>query len=76
MSFLAISQSSFPELSIEDGEPYANSGLYRVVYGGLDEVEEGYLGISDPKFRVTIVGKWIYMTLNGRVQSATKQYNR
>lgn len=71
MNFLAISQSSFPELSMEDGEPYANSGLYRVVYGGLDEVEEGYLGILDPKLRITIVGKWIYMTLNGRVQSAT-----
>lgn len=76
MNFLAIPQSSFPELSIEDGEPYANSGLYRVLYGGLDEVEDGYLGISDPKLRITIVGKWIYMTLNGRVQSTTKQYYR
>lgn len=76
MNFLAIPQSSFPELSIDNGEPYANSGLYRVVYGGLEDVEDGYLGISDTKMRITVVGKWIYMTLNGRVQSATKQYYR
>ena len=34
MSFLSIPQSSFPELTIEEGEPYTNSGLYRVVYRG------------------------------------------
>lgn len=76
INFLAIPQSSFTMLSLEEGEPYANSGLYRIEPGGLDMIEEGTMGMTESKMRITIVGKWIYMTLNGRVQAETKQYKR
>ena len=76
ITFLAIPQSSFTMLSLEEGEPYANSGLYRMEPGGLAMIEEGSLGMTESKMRITIVGKWIYMTLNGRVQAETKQYKK
>ena len=72
LKFLAIPQSSYTTLSLEEGEPYANSGLYRMEPGGLDMIEEGALGLTESKMRITIVGKWIYMTLNGSVQPETK----
>lgn len=65
INFLAIPQSSFTMLSLEEGEPYANSGLYRMEPGGLDMIEVGTMGMTESKMRITIVGKWIYMTLNG-----------
>lgn len=74
INFLAIPQSSFTVLSLEEGEPYANSGLYRMELGGLGMIAAGTMGMTESKMRITIVGKWIYMTLNGRIQSETKQY--
>lgn len=72
ITFLAIPQSSFTVLSLEEGEPYANSGLYRIEPGSLDMIEEGTMGMTKSKMHITIVGEWIYSTLNGFVQPETK----
>ena len=72
INFLALPQSSFTVLSLEEGEPYANSGLYRMEPGGLDMIEDGTMGMTKSKMHITIVGEWIYSTLNGFVQPETK----
>ena len=41
INFLAIPESSYTPLSLEEGEPYANSGLYRIEPGGMEMIEEG-----------------------------------
>ena len=71
LNFLALPQSSFTVLFLEEGEPYANSGLYRMEPGGLDMIEEGTMGMTKSKMHITIVGEWIYSTLNGVVQPET-----
>lgn len=72
LNFLAIPESSYTVLSLEEGEPYANSGLYRIEPGGLEMVEEGTMGMTKSKMHITIVGEWIYSTLNRSVQPETK----
>jgi hypothetical protein len=72
LNFLALPQSSFTVLSLEEGEPYANSGLYRMEPGGLELIEDGGLKLTETIMCISIAGKWIYMTLNGFVQPETK----
>lgn len=72
INFLAIPELSYTVLSLEEGEPYANSGLYRIEPGGLEMVEEGTMGMTKSKMHITIVGEWIYSTLNRSVQPETK----
>lgn len=72
INFLAIPELSYTVLSLEEGEPYANSGLYRIEPGGLEMVEEGTMGMTKSKMHITIVGEWIYSTLNRSVQPEIK----
>ena len=63
MSFLDLPQSTYENLSLEKGEPYANSGLYRInAPNGYVAVE--VLRIKNTTMRITEVGKYIYMILN------------
>lgn len=63
MSFLDLPQSTYENLSLEKGEPYANSGLYRInAPNGYVAVE--VLRIKNTTMRITEVGKYIYLILN------------
>lgn len=63
LSFLNLPQSSYENLSLEKGEPYANSGLYRInAPNGYVAVE--VLRVKNTTMRITEVGKYIYMILN------------
>ena len=63
LSFLNLPQSSYGNLSLEKGEPYANSGLYRInAPNGYVAVE--VLRVKNTTMRITEVGKCIYTILN------------
>lgn len=63
LSFLNLPQSSYGNLSLEKGEPYANSGLYRInAPNGFVAVE--VLRVKNTTMRITEVGKCIYTILN------------
>ena len=67
LSFLNLPQSSYENLSLEKGEPYANSGLYRInAPNGYVAVE--VLRIKNTTMRITEVGKSIYTILNSEKQ--------
>lgn len=67
MSFLDLPQSTYENLSLEKGEPYANSGLYRInAPNGYVAVE--VLRIKNTTMRITEVGKCIYVILNSEKQ--------
>ena len=67
LSFLDLPQSTYENLSLEKGEPYANSGLYRInAPNGYVAVE--VLRIKNTTMRITEVGKCIYVILNSEKQ--------
>ena len=67
LSFLNLPQSSYGNLSLEKGEPYANSGLYRInAPNGYVAVE--VLHVKNTTMRITEVGKCIYTILNSEKQ--------
>lgn len=67
LSFLNLPQSSYGNLSLEKGEPYANSGLFRInAPNGYVAVE--VLRVKNTTMRITEVGKCIYTILNSEKQ--------
>ena len=62
LSFLNLPQSSYGNLSLEKGEPYANSGFRINAPNGYVAVE--VLRVKNTTMRITEVGKCIYTILN------------
>ena len=65
-SFLSYQESFVKELSLEEGEPFANSGLYRIK-PPKEEVMVEVFHIKSTKLLITEIGKWIYFILNDKV---------
>lgn len=66
VSFLSYKESSIEELSLEEGEPYSSSGLYRIK-PPKEEVMVEVFYFKSTKYLITEVGKWIYFILNDKV---------
>ena len=65
-AFLAQPKDKYKELSLEDGELYANCGLYRMVNVESNVDDEGYMSFPEVKMQIAEVGMWIYEILNER----------
>lgn len=65
LSFLSL--SCYEELKVAEAEPYANSGLYRLVPGDT-EVENETIVLNESKMAISEAGNWIYKVLNNIVQ--------
>jgi len=64
MSFLDIPADKFEKLSLEEGEWYANSGLYRLL-GSPSHLENETLVLGgDPMYVITETGRLVHKILS------------
>lgn len=68
MSFLDLPKEKYNLLSVEEAEPYANSGLY-VVEQRKRQTAVEVIVIPETKMQITEVGAWIYSILNNRMEN-------
>lgn len=67
-TFLEQPKDKYKELSLEDGELYANCGLYRMVNVEPVLDDEGYMSMPEVRMHVTEVGMWIYEILTDQYE--------
>jgi len=66
MSFLDLPKDKYYLLSVEEAEPYANSGLY-IIKPTEAQVAVEILEITKTEMQVTEVGVWIYNILRDQI---------